>query len=468
MNKKLSVFMLAMINLAAMGSIRSWPSIAEYGFSSLFLLLFAAIVFFIPSSLVSAELATGWPRLGGVFVWVKEAFGHRTGFLAVWLLWIENVIWYPTILSFIAASLAYLISPGLLENRFYMLTVILSVYWVTTWINMKGMRASGWISSVGMIFGLFLPAAFIIGFGIDWVMSGHPIQVTFDFNHFIPDLSSPNALVFFTGIMFAFCGIEMSAIHARDVINPQKSYPKAILLSAILLLGLLILGVLSIAIVIPQTQISLTAGAIQAMAVLVAPYNAPFLLPFFAILIVIGAIASLSTWILGPSRGLLAAAESGDLPPAMRKLNKYGMPYVLMTTQATIVSLISFMFILMPTLNSAYWIITVLSSQLYLLMYLLMFAAAIKLRYKRPNIERAYRVPGGKAGMWVVAGMGFLSSLFALVIGYFPPAQILTGSSTFYVNFLIVATLAASLAPWIILHFKKPSWSKQLSHEGKE
>jgi amino acid transporter len=122
----------------------------------------------------------------------------------------------------------------------------------------------------------------------------------------------------------------------------------------------------------------------------------------------------------------------------------------------------------MPTLNSAYWIMSVLVAQVYIVMYLLMFAAAIRLRYTKPAHERPYRVPGGKIGMWIIAGMGIASSLLTLVIGFFPPAQIPTGNATFYVTFLAVSLGVICLAPSLILRFKTPEWSRRLSHEGKE
>ena len=128
LRRTISIFTLAMINLAAVGSFKNWPFIAEYGFSSIFYLLLATLIFFIPVSLVAAELATGWPKSGGVFVWVKEAFGHKTGFLAIWLLWIENAIWYPTLLSFIAATVAYIFDPALANNTTFTLSVISSLF----------------------------------------------------------------------------------------------------------------------------------------------------------------------------------------------------------------------------------------------------------------------------------------------------------------------------------------------------
>ncbi len=438
---------------------------AEYGFASLFFFAVAAILFFIPVSMVSAELATGWPKTGGVFVWVKEAFGHRTGFLAIWLLWAENLVYYPAIISFIAGTLAYVFKPALSNNMTYTLCMIIGIFWLTTLANMRGMRTSGWISSFGVIAGTFIPGGLIIGLGILWYCTGHPIQISFTWDSFIPNMSSPTELVLFTGVLVSLCGLEMSAVHARDVQNPQKNYPRAILLSAILTFGLYTLGVLAIALVIPQAKISLVAGSLQAFSVFVNAYGLGWLTPLIAIMLAFGAFGTLSTWIAGPSKGLLAAAQSGDLPPLFRKLNKHEMPVALLIAQAVVVTLFSVVFIIMPTVSSAYWILNATLAQLYLVMYILMFAAAIKLRYKKPDVKRAYKIPGGIVGMWCVAGLGLVGSCATFFVGFFPPAQIQTGSVAFYVTFLLVSIILGCLAPTIILLFKKPSWNKPLSHE---
>lgn len=133
MSKTISIFTLAMINVAAVSSVRNWPTIAEYGFSSLFFFLLAAILFFIPVSMVAAELATGWPKEGGVFVWVKEAFGHRTGFLAVWLLWAENLVYYPALISFIAGTVAYIFNPLLSNSTLYILSFVVLLFGPPHW-----------------------------------------------------------------------------------------------------------------------------------------------------------------------------------------------------------------------------------------------------------------------------------------------------------------------------------------------
>jgi putative glutamate/gamma-aminobutyrate antiporter len=449
-----------MINVAAVSSVRNWPTIAEYGLASLFFLGLAILLFFIPVSMVSAELATGWPKEGGVFAWVKEAFGHRAGFLAIWLLWAENLVYYPALISFIAGTLAYIINPELIHNTTYVLGFVLGLFWITTLANLRGMRMSGWISTFGVILGTLLPAAVIIALGCLWFFSGKPLQIAFSWSNLIPNLDSPRELVFFSGVLVSLCGMEMSAVHANHVKNPQKNYPRAILLSGVIILGLYLLGVLSIALVVPQQQISLVAGSLQAFSVFVEAYGLSYLTPIMAILLAFGAFGTLSTWIAGPSTGLLAAAEQGDLPPLFRKINKHEMPSALLIGQAVVVSLFSIVFLVMPTVSAAYWILNATLAQIYLVMYILMFSAAIKLRYKRPHTPRAYRIPGGKFGVWCVAGLGLLGAGATFCIGFFPPAQIKTGDTLFYVSFLILSILIVCLTPSLILLFRKPHWTK--------
>lgn len=455
--KVLTVFTLAMINVAAIGSVKNWPFISEYGLSALFYLILAALIFFFPVSLVSAELATGWPHKGGVYLWVKEAFGPSWGFLAIWLQWIENVAWYPTVLSFAAATIAYIFDPALANSTIFTISVVLILFWGATIANSFGMKASGWISNLGAICGSFIPGIIIIALGFFWVLEDSPLQIPVTVDALIPNFSLDN-MVIFCGIMLAFAGMEMSSVHALDVNNPKRDFPRAILLSAALILGLSLLGVLSIAFVVPQKEISLTAGTMQAFTVFLSRYNLKWFIPVIAALMAVGLFGSVGTWIIGPVKGLLAAGQEGHLPPIFHKTNKHQVPVPLLIFQGIIATVLTLMFLLMPSVSSAFWILTVLVAQLYLLMYVIMFAAALRLRYSKPHIDRPYRVPGGKLGIWLICGIGIIGSVFALLIGYLPPAQIKVGNPLFYSGFLIVATVVSCVAPFVILFFKRPNW----------
>ena len=231
----LSVFVLAMINIAAIVSLRTFPQMAFYGLASVFFYVIAGLLFFIPVALVSAELATGWPQTGGVYVWVKEALGQRWGFLAIWLQWIENVIWFPTVLSFAAATLVFPFYPALTQNRLYTLAVVLGIFWGATLINYRGMRISGLISTIGVIFGTLLAGVLIIGLAVVYLFDGDKSRVPLTISNLYPDMTNIRNVVFAAGVILGLAGMEMSAVHAQEVKNPQRDYPKAILLSVVII-----------------------------------------------------------------------------------------------------------------------------------------------------------------------------------------------------------------------------------------
>lgn len=457
--KILSTFTLAMIAISAIVSLRNLPLTANYGLGAIFFYVIAGLTFLIPTALVAAELATTWPKTGGIYVWVSVAFGHKYGFLATWLEWVMNTVWNPTVLSFIAATLAYLINPSLLNNRLFMVSVMLTFFWGATLVNFFGMKTSGLISSVGVIAGTIIPGFFIITLAIIWVAIGNPSQISFAITNVVPKLHLDN-LVFFSGVLLGLAGMEVAAFHASEVKNPKTEYPKAIFYSTILILVIFILGTLSIAIVVPAKKISLVAGLMQAVDAFLTPFHMRWATKVFGSIIILGALAMLSTWIVGPSQGLLATAKHGDLPPRFHRLNKNGMPVTILIVQAIVATLLTLVFLFMPNINASYWILTDLTAQLTTLIYMLMFSAAIYLRYSKPKMPRPYKIPGGNFGMWIVAGLGILASVFAFFIGFIPPKQLEVGNIIFYEAFLVLGILILGLPPFILSKFAK-KWKKE-------
>lgn len=461
--RKLNVFLLTMINIAVILSIRNLPAMAEYGFSSISYLILVLLCFFIPISLVSAELATGWPKKGGIYVWVKEALGPKIGFLAICLYWIENVLWYPTILSFMAGVVAYAFSPALASNAWYQFFAILTTYWFLTYLNLKGTKFSGWISTFCVITGTLLPGIVLIILGLTWIAMGNPSNISFSWEALTPRLTSFTELAFLTGMLFSFCGMEMSAVHANDVENPQKNYPRAIFYSAFVIITFSILGTLSIAIVLPKDSIDLLLGSITTIYSILKSINLAWLTPVVSILIAIGSLGGVSTWITGPGKGVLAAAERGDLPPFFAKKNKVGMPLSILIVQACIVTIMSTAFVFMPNVSSSYWILTVITSQIYILVYILLFISAIVLRYTHPKTPRTYKVPGkNNIGIWICGILGLSASVFAIVVGFFPPPGVHIGSIWFFEAFLVGGIILSCVLPlWAYNYSHSPSRSHQ-------
>lgn len=457
--------MLAMINVAAILNIANLPVTAKEGFSLLFYYAFAGIGFFLPSALVSAELATAWPQRGGVYVWVKEALGNSWGFLAIWLQWLENTVWLPTALSFIAATLSYIIYPPLAQSKIYFLCIILGIFWPVTLLNFFGMKISGWISTVCVIIGTMVPAALIITLGAIWVISGQPLQIDTSIHSLFPSFSSFQPYSILAAVLLGFCGIEMSAVHTEEVQNPQKSYIKAILLSAIIIISLASLGALSIAFVVPGSSIELTSGTIEGFKHFFQVYHMAWALPVIGCLMVIGSLGLMSTWIAGPVKGLVVTAEHGELPPILQKRNKHGMPVVLLLLQAFIISGLALIIFIFPSISSSYFLFLQLASMLYLIMYVMMFISAIVLRYKRKDVKRVFKVPFGKIGLWLTCLLGIASCTFAFVLGFIPPKNLSKEHAHFYVIFLIVAILVCCSIPFILHKVRKQNWINKSSSQ---
>lgn len=399
--------------------------------------------------MVSAELASGWAKQGGIYIWVKEAFGKKTGFLAIWLQWIENVIWYPTILSFVAGTIGYLINPGMADNPYFLWLVIVSSFWGATLLNLRGMRSSALFSNICALSGLLLPMALIIGLGALWIVGGNPLQVQFDSHSISPHWQDKSMWVSLTAIMMSFCGIEIATVHANDVQNPQQAFPRALIYSVLIILSTLILGSLAIAVVLPQHDINLVAGIMQAFDAFFARYHLSWFMPIVAVMLVMGGLGGVSNWIIAPTKGLLVAAEDGNLPALFQRANRNGAPIVMLISQAVIVTILSALFLFMPSVNGSYWLLTALAAQLYMLMYLLMFFAAFKLRVSAPSHPRAFRIPGGIIGMSLVGGVGIVGCLTTLVVSFMPPEGINVGSVSRYELTLIAGLIFMCLPPFI-------------------
>ncbi len=455
----ISVFVLAMFNVSIMASLRNLPLVAELGYKMIFFFALVALFFLIPCALVSAELATGWTKSGGIYVWVREALGDRWGFFSIWMQWVHNVTWYPAILSFVAATMAYLFDPLIATNKVYILSVVLLIFWGMTLINYFGIETSSIVSTVGVIIGTLIPGAFIVGLAIHWLSGGHPIQIPFEASQLVPDFSKPTNLVFLAGFFLAFAGLEVSAGYANEVKNPQKNYPRSIFIAAGITFILFILGAMSIAIVIPQAKINLVSGVMEALNIYLRKLGLLWLLPTLGTLLVVGAVAEVNSWIIGPIKALYTTSVHGNLPPFFQKLNKHRVPTRLLFFQAIVVTIASFIILYMPDISAAYWSLSALSAQMYLVMYLFMFISAIRLRYTHPHVPRVYKIPHPHKGMWFVASLGLIATLFGIFIGFIPPELVGASNLLLYESFLTGGLLIMMAIPLVIYHFRKPEWA---------
>lgn len=461
---KLGVFTLAIMNVTAVVSLRGLPAEAEYGLSSAFYYLFAALVFLIPTSLVAAELAAMFQdKQGGVFRWVGEAYGKKFGFLAIFLQWMQSTIWYPTVLTFGAVSLAFIGTNSaqdmnLASNRYYSLAVVLIIYWLATFISLKGMGWVGKVAKIGGLVGTILPAVLLMVLAVVYLATGGQSQMDFN-GPFFPDLTHFNNLVLASSIFLFYAGMEMGGIHVKDMVNPAKNYPKAIFTGAAITVTIFVLGTFALGIIIPSKDINLTQSLLVGFDNYFAYIHASWLSPLIAIALAFGVLAGVLTWVAGPSKGIFAVGKAGYLPPFFQRTNANGVQKNILLVQGVAVTLLSLLFVVMPSVQSFYQILSQLTVMLYLIMYMLMFSAAIHLRYNLKKAQRPFRI--GKQGnglMWFVAGLGFCGSLLAFVLSFIPPAQIAVGSTTVWYSVLILGSLVVVSIPFLIYHARKPEW----------
>jgi amino acid transporter len=457
--KVLGLFALAMINVAAVLSIRNFPSMAIYGWSCIGWYVLGAILFLIPISLAGAELATGWPEGGGVYAWVKQAFGEKGGFTALFCEWSNNLVWFPTVLSFIASTLAFALTPGLAANPWYMFTVMMIAFWGTTAIAYFGEELSAKFSNIGVILGSIIPAVLIILLGVWWLGSGQTLVLPpFSFGAMIPSIDI-STLPFFATIVLLFAGMEMAGFHALETRDPQKDFPRAMALSACIIVICTVLATLAIAVVIPADQLNLASGVMQAIQYFFDAAGIAWLVGPMALLITLGGVVNLASWLIGPAKGLGIVAEEGNMPPLFDRTNKYGAPVAVLLIQALIGSVISLLYVFLPSVNQAYWILSAMTVELLCIVYILVFAALIKLRYSQPDTPRPFKIPGGMIGIWIVGGLGLFGTALAFVVGLMPPSYFSSGIT--YVLSVLLGTFLLAVPPLVFLKFKHPGWLKK-------
>lgn len=446
---------LAFMTTASVASLRSAPTMAVYGLTCVFLYIVPAIIFLLPQALVAAELASGWT--GGVFRWVSEGLGPRWGLLAVWCQFAMTIFYYPTLLGFVASTLAYVFNPDLATNGVYTGVVIVIVFWAGVFMSARGGTGGiAKLASSGLLVGTLIPGALLVVLGIIYLAQGNPSAAPMDASHLVPQWTGIASLVLIVNNFLAYSGMEMNAVHVGSLRNPRTEFPRAMFFAVALVLMIFILPALAISWVIPSNQLSLTAGVMQAFDAFFAYFGLQTLVPVVAIALVCASAGGMLTWLAGPSKGLLMIARrEGYLPPFFQHQNDNEIPVNILVVQGAVTTVIALLYALIPSVSSAYWILSVMTTQVYLIVYLLMFVAAVRLRRDQPNVERGYRAPALK----LLCVVGFLASAAAIVIGFVPPSQFESGSTGVYVLVILAGTfLIGLLPPWLFLRLRKPDW----------
>jgi glutamate:GABA antiporter len=445
---------LAMMTVGSVGYLGSAPATSVFGLASVFLYVIPAFVFLVPVSLVAAELASGWE--GGVYNWVREGLSAPMGLLAVWCEFAQTIFYYPALLAYVAGTLAYVIDPNLASNGVYNAVVIISLFWGGVFVSSRGAGVVAKLSSSGTLIGTLIPGAILVALGIAYLAQGNHSAAPMTTDHLLPAWTGIASVVLVVNSFFTYAGIEVNAVHVDDLRNPGREFPRAIFLAMALVLAIFILPTLTIAWVIPEQKISFTAGVMQAFNSLFDHFGIGFAVPLVAIALVIGALAGMMSWLDGPSEGLLRIGrEQGFLPPFFQKVNGKGIEVRILSGQAVVITVIALLYAFIPDISRDYWIFVVMATQIYLIMYVLMFIAAFRLRRKQPGHLRGYRAPA----LFALCVIGIASSVIALVIGFVAPSQFGHSNRLVYALLVLAGIFVIGIVPPLLMdRHCKPEW----------
>jgi amino acid transporter len=215
------------------------------------------------------------------------------------------------------------------------------------------------------------------------------------------------------------------------------------------------LGSIAISVAVPDASLELTSGASQAFTVYADGFGIAGLSNVLSGLLVLGAVAASIAWIAGPSRSMWLVGRAGYLPKLFQRTNKNDVQMPILYFQGVIVTVLSLVFVFAPNTSAAFAMLQDISIVLYMSMYLCMFASAVRLRRTQPDLERPIRI----RGLVVIAGVGMLAALSAIILGLTPPAGYSSMPAPVYALVILVGVVVLAVPDQLLYRFRRPEWT---------
>jgi glutamate:GABA antiporter len=411
---------LVLFYVAATFSMRWTATAAAAGASSLVLWLIAAAFLFVPLVFTVLELSSRYPDEGGLYVWSKRAFGPFAGFMTGWMYWVTNLPYFPGLTYYAAANVLYVggsSAQSLSASPSYFIAVSLVGLTIAVVLNVVGLNVGKWLSNVGAIGG-WVPLAFLVGFGAySWMKFGSATPMT---AQTLTPGTSVKDLVFLSTIAFAFGGVESASTMGEEIVDAERTVPRAVITAGVIIAVCYIGGTLCLLLALPKEQLSGLQGAMQAMQAMATKAGLPWMVPISSVLITLSILGGIGAWFASTARLPFVAGLDKYLPEAFGKLHpKWKTPYVALYVQAAF----AFAFVLIgqagTTVRGAYDAVVSMAVITYFIPFLYMFAALAVLQ-REPAGPGVIRVPGGAPVARLLAAMGFLVTLVSIVLACVP------------------------------------------------
>ncbi|GAA0744836.1 APC family permease [Clostridium oceanicum] len=425
MNKKIGLWDLVFMNVSALFGIRwiakSTASSFGLGLGAIPAWFIFAFIFFVPASLICAELASTYPRDGGLYEWVKEAYGEKSGFMVSWLNWTSKLFWYSSFLTFLMVNVAYVLGkPELAGNKIFVLVCSLVIFWVLSAISTKGMSFAKIFTNIGAL-GSTVPTILLIAMAFIAVIAfGYKPASTYTVSTLMPKLNM-DSLVAISAVMFGLSGAETTANFVTEMDKPEVTFPKAIMISAALVAGLYVLGSIAITMIVPTDQITASEGVLVALdQVAVALGIGHWFIRIVAFGIALSVFGAIILYIASPIKMLFGSVKKGVFSDSFTKVNDHNIPVKAVYLQAIIVSAILLITTLLPSVDAIYNVLVTMTALTALFPYVLLFKSYIKLRKTRPNEKRPYEMSKNNGKAIAIANMVLIVCIIGIVCSAAP------------------------------------------------
>lgn len=446
--------LLTLVALSAAGvfSVANTGALATDGLLVVTFLLIAATGFLLPCVLITGELGSRFHGEGGVFDWVSSGMGKRWGVTAAAAQWAQNLPFLPFVFAFAAAAIASLIDPVLMSNKVWTFVVMVVFIWAGTIANFFSVKLSSRFVTFGFVLGNIIPAILLPILAGLWIAKGHPSELPFDLSKAVPKFELEHLMIF-TGVMLSLFGIEVAAPLVNRVANPRRTFPLAMAVAGLIIVGGYAISVLPVAVAVPAEKISLEYGVLTAFEHYADTLGFSWLFPLVAMLLILGVAAVGLVWILTPARTMQAMAEDKLIPRVFAKKNKTDMPVGALLIQGVIASLFSLPVLFLPNVGSAFFLSLAAAAQLHLMMYMILFAAFIRIKWSKDEPPAgAFVIPGGKVLATIISIIGIITCLVAFFVGFIPPPSVANGSVegvAIYLGVLIASITIMVLASFL-------------------
>jgi amino acid transporter len=435
---------------------------ARAGAPSVTLWLLAWLLFLLPLAFTVSELSSRYPEQGGLYAWVRRAFGPAHAFVCGWCLWVNNLFYFPALLLFAAANVAVMFGragTGLAESQAYSVTFVLVVLWLTVALNIRGYGASRWLQNAGAVAN-WIPAVLLTIAGVIclWLFGS---ATRFAPDTLLPREDALSTISLWSAMCFAFSGFELGSYSGAEIKDPRRTIPRGIFLSGLAITFIYIASSTAVLIALPAEALSERSGIADAVDLVASRIGLSGLGVMVAGLVALGSIAGNSSWFAGSARISYAAATDRMLPDLLARLHpRYRTPHVGLIVQGVLATLILLGSVFLTltgaqgTVQSAYDELVNLTILIYFLPYLYLFVAVIvlRLRDRSPLDGETRPIPGGRVGLWLVAGCGFLATAISMALLFVPPpgtTNVLNFELKILLNTAIVIGLGAAIYAWL-------------------